>query len=119
LRATADAVQVENAPRLLIICAGTFEETAYEDTLAAGALCDLVWKQFAERKIADSAQIARQIYRDAGDDSQRAMQYSRNARRLLANPALRDDVAFCLRRDCLDFTAEMRDGIVKKHNGLD
>ena len=114
LRATAETVEAENAPRLLIVCAGTFEETAYEDTLAAGALCDLVWKQFADRKIADSAQIARQIYRDVGDDFARAMQYSRNARRLLANPALRDDVAFCLERDCLDFTAEMRDGIVVK-----
>ncbi|HEY3853956.1 MAG TPA: 2-phosphosulfolactate phosphatase [Verrucomicrobiae bacterium] len=114
LCATAEAIRVENAPRLLIICAGTFEETAYEDTLAAGALCDLVWTQFADRRIADSAQIARQIYRVAGDDFSRAMQYSRNARRLLANPALRDDVAFCLQRDSLNFTAQMHDGAVVK-----
>ena len=32
----------------------------------------------------------------------RCAQHSRNARRLLANPDLRDDVPFCLRRDTLD-----------------
>jgi 2-phosphosulfolactate phosphatase len=112
LRATADAIRAENAPRLLVICAGTFEEAAYEDTLAAGALCDLVWDQYERGKIADSAQIARQVYRDAGGNLQAAMQHSRNARRLLANPNLRDDVPFSLRRDSLAFTAELRDGSV-------
>jgi 2-phosphosulfolactate phosphatase len=112
LRALADTVQSENTTRLLIICAGTFEEAAYEDTLAAGALCDLVWKQFERAKIADSAQIAREIYLHANGDLEKAMQYSRNARRLLSNSALCEDVAFCIRHDCLDFSAELRDGAV-------
>jgi 2-phosphosulfolactate phosphatase len=112
LRALADTVQDGNTARLLIICAGTFEEAAYEDTLAAGALCDLVWKQFERAKIADSAQIAREIYLRANGDLVKAMQYSRNARRLLTNPALCEDVAFCMRRDCLDLSAELRDGAV-------
>jgi phosphosulfolactate phosphohydrolase-like enzyme len=38
--------------------------------------------------------------------------HSRNARRLLASAELRDDVPFCLRRDALDLTAELRSGAV-------
>jgi 2-phosphosulfolactate phosphatase len=112
LRTLASAIQRENATRLLVICAGTFEEAAYEDTLAAGALCDLVWKQFEGGRIADSAQIARQIYVASNGNLEQAMEYSRNARRLLSNPALCQDVAFCLRRDCLEVVAELRDGAV-------
>ncbi len=117
LGALAKAIKDENGARLLVICAGTFEEAAYEDTLAAGALCDLVWKQFERGRIADSAQIARQIYLDADGDLMKAMQYSRNARRLLSNPELCEDVSFCLRRDSLKMSAELRDGavVVSRH----
>ncbi len=115
LGALAPRLQSDPAPRLLIVCAGTYDEAAYEDTLAAGALCDLVWAKFAPEpeRISDSAHIARQIYIDAGSDLAGAMQrHSRNARRLLSMPDLRDDVPFCLRRDTLDVTAELRDGAV-------
>ncbi len=117
MRALADVVRKENAERLLVVCAGTFEEAAYEDALAAGALCELVWKRFEGGQIADSAQIARQIYLDSDGDLESAMQYSRNARRLLSNTALRGDVEFCLRRDCMDLTAELRDGAVTASGG--
>jgi 2-phosphosulfolactate phosphatase len=113
LGALARRLGREQAARLLIVCAGTYEEAAYEDTLAAGALCDLVWAQFEPGRISDSAHIARQIYLDAGSDFAGALQrHSRNARRLLSSAELRDDVPFCLRRDALDLTAEMRDGAV-------
>jgi 2-phosphosulfolactate phosphatase len=115
LGALARRLQSEPAARLLIICAGTYDEAAYEDTLAAGALCDLVWAQFALEpgRISDSAHIARQIYLDAGRNVEGAMQrHSRNARRLLSIPGLREDVPFCLRRDALDLTAELRDRAV-------
>jgi 2-phosphosulfolactate phosphatase len=115
LGALARRLQSEQAARLLIICAGTYDEAAYEDTLAAGALCDLVWAQFETEpgRISDSAHIARQIYLDAGSDVEGAVQrHSRNARRLLSLAGLREDVPFCLRRDALDVTAELRDGAV-------
>ncbi|HEV7925810.1 MAG TPA: 2-phosphosulfolactate phosphatase [Verrucomicrobiae bacterium] len=115
LDALAGRIRREQAANLLVVCAGTFDEAAYEDTLAAGALCDLLWEQFeAEpRRISDSAHIARQIYLDARGDEASAMQrHSRNARRLLSISDLRDDVPFCLRRDVLDFAAELRDGAV-------
>jgi 2-phosphosulfolactate phosphatase len=112
LAALADRIRAIAAERLLIVCAGTFEEAAYEDTLAAGALCDLVWTRFSHAPIADSALIARDIYRQAKGDLVAAVQPARNARRLLASPELRDDVAFCLRRDWLDRTAELRNGAI-------
>jgi 2-phosphosulfolactate phosphatase len=111
--AVARRIRSERVQRLFIICAGTYEEAAYEDTVAAGALCDLLWAQFKPEKISDSAHMARQVYLDAKDDIFGAVQrHSRNARRLLDNLELRDDVAFCLRRDALDLTAEARDGVV-------
>jgi 2-phosphosulfolactate phosphatase len=111
LGALARRIQSGREARLLLICAGTIEEAAYEDTLAAGALCDLLWPSFEPSPVSDSAHIARRIYLDASGDVEQAMrQHSRNARRLLANPDLRDDVPFCLRRDALDVTAELRDG---------
>lgn len=112
LRALAGSIRKDNPAKLLVICAGTFEETAYEDTLAAGALCDLVWSQFERGPVADSAQIARQIYLSAQANMEKSIQFSRNARRLLANPELRGDVAFCLRRDCFEIVAELRAGSV-------
>jgi 2-phosphosulfolactate phosphatase len=115
LGALARRLHREQAARLFIICAGTYDQAAYEDTLAAGALCDLLWAQFdlEPGRISDSAHIARRIYLDAGSDVEGAMQrHSRNARRLLSLAGLRDDVPFCLRRDALDLTAELRDGAV-------
>jgi 2-phosphosulfolactate phosphatase len=113
LGAVAKRLRSEQAERLVIVCAGTYEEAAYEDALAAGALCDLLWAQFEPARISDSAHIARQIYLDSGSDFGGALQrHSRNARRLLASAELRDDVAFCLRRDALDLTAELLEGAV-------
>jgi 2-phosphosulfolactate phosphatase len=113
LDALAGRIRSEQAARLLIICAGTYQQAAYEDTLAAGALCDLLWAQFEPGRISDSAHMARQIYLDAGSDYDAALQrHSRNARRLLSSAELRDDVAFCLRRGAVDLTAELRDGAV-------
>jgi 2-phosphosulfolactate phosphatase len=115
LDAVAWRIRVEKVQRLFVVCAGTYEEAAYEDTVAAGALCDLLWAQFDTERISDSAHIARQIYLNAKDDILGAVELrSRNARRLLANPELRDDVAFCLRRDVMDLTAAVgSDGAVR------
>ena len=115
LAAVAGELRNELAECLCIICAGTYEEAAFEDTVAAGALCDLLWRHFGGGPdgISDSAQIARQIYLDAAADVPGAIAgRSRNARHLLSVAGLREDVAFCLRRDALDVVAEMRQGAV-------
>jgi 2-phosphosulfolactate phosphatase len=114
LAAVAAWIEREKPDRLLVVCAGTFEEAAYEDTWAAGALCELVWKQFQNAAVADSAHIAREIYLGAQRDPVGALQHSRNARRLLANPELRDDVAFCWQRDALQVVGELRNGAVER-----
>jgi 2-phosphosulfolactate phosphatase len=114
MAAVAEWLQREKPVRLLIVCAGTFEEAAYEDTWAAGALCDLVWKQFQGAAVADSAQIAREIYLGAQRDPDVALEHSRNARRLLASPDLCDDVTFCWQRDLFEVVGELRNGAVER-----
>jgi 2-phosphosulfolactate phosphatase len=114
LTAVARWLQTEKPERLLIVCAGTFEEAAYEDTWAAGALCELVWNQFQGTAVADSAQIAREIYFGAQRDPDGALQYSRNARKLLGDPELHDDVAFCWQRDLFAVVGELRNGAVER-----
>ena len=114
LSAIATWLQKQKPAHLILVGAGTYEESAYEDTLAVGALADLVWDNYQHGHITDSAQIARQIYRACGGDLLRAMDFSRNAQRLLANPDLHDDVAVSLRRDIVDLLAELKDGRVEK-----
>lgn len=107
LSVVANWVVSQRLENLLVVCSGTLEEASYEDVLGAGALCDEVWAQFAGGQVADSAQVAREIYRQGSDDLLAAVQHARNARRLLALPNLRDDVALCLRRDSVNIVAEM------------
>ncbi|PAW81298.1 MAG: 2-phosphosulfolactate phosphatase [Pedosphaera sp. Tous-C6FEB] len=113
LGAVADWIARERVENLLVVCSGTLEEASYEDVLGAGALCDAVWAQFAGGKVADSAQVAREIYRLGCGDLLAAVQRARNARRLLALPKLRDDVPLCLQRDTANVLAELtREGAV-------
>jgi 2-phosphosulfolactate phosphatase len=115
LGATGRLLQQERPTELLLVCGGTFEQAAYEDVLGAGALCDLLWSNFDADAISDSAQIARRLYLLEQPDLMGAMSRSRNARRLLANPELADDVAFCLQRDQYGLIAELgSDGAVKQ-----
>lgn len=85
--------------RVWIVCAGTGEGAALEDTLLAGALCEALAQAVAGLEFEDSAEIARAAYAGVRDDLPRAVCRARNARRLLARPELREDVAFCLQRD--------------------
>lgn len=115
LRAIATWIGEEKPRSLLLICSGTVDQAAYEDALAAGALCDLIWPSYSTGIVSDSSQIARQIYRLSRDDLFTAAQNGRNARRLLAHPELQDDVQFCLQCDTIHFLAELcNDGIVRK-----
>ena len=114
LRALASWIQREPPADLRLVCSGTHEEAAYEDTLAAGALCELIGSNEPAGQGSDAVALARQIYRAAQGDLLAAMQHSRNARRLLAIPELRDDVPLCLRRDTLEFIATQRaDGTIR------
>jgi 2-phosphosulfolactate phosphatase len=115
LGALATRIAAENPPHLLLICAGTYDRSSYEDTLAAGALADAVWHQYGRGRVADSTHLARLAYQQARPDLLAAMTYAQNGRRLLSIPELRDDVPYCLRRDTIGFVAGMiADGTVQR-----
>lgn len=115
LRATADFISKTNPSRLLLICSGTYENAALEDSLAAGALCDLLWDNFQQDEIGDSAEMARKIFLESKCDLVGALRGSWNARRLNSVSELRDDVPFCLQRDIFNLVALLGDdGAIRK-----
>src|SRR5439155_15999244 len=115
LRAVVNLIRQELPPRLILVCAGTHNQAALEDTLAAGALCERLWPYYASGHVADSAEIARRIYPLLQADLLGAMKHSRNGLRLLNHPELRGDVYFCVQRETLGFVAGLQtDGTVRK-----
>ena len=112
--------------QVLLVCAGTRENMALEDVLAAGAMCEILVGQTpldplgrgeGVLQMSDSAEIARRVYAQAKSDLPAAVRSSENARRLLAIPELRDDVPFCLQRDVCPLIAKMEaDGSVRKQS---
>ena len=64
--------------------------------------------------LSDSAEIALRAYAQAKSNLVEAVCRSENARRLLAIPELRDDVAFCLQQDIYNLVAALgRDGAIR------
>jgi 2-phosphosulfolactate phosphatase len=107
LTATADFLRAEN--EILLVCAGTGENAAAEDILAAGALVDLLssGKSTHTNKSSHST-AARTAYVQAMlTHLEKNLAASENGRRLLAIPELRDDVAFCAQRDVFNLVARM------------
>jgi len=108
LTATAEFLRQKNFENILLVCAGTGENQADEDVLAAGALTELLTaREDARPTISDPTEIARRAWLEAKPDLSAAVCDSENARRLLAIPELRDDVAFCLQRDICFLVAKM------------
>jgi 2-phosphosulfolactate phosphatase len=153
LMATAEFLRRNQFETILLICAGTGENQADEDVLAAGALCELLnapdsinplaadvnplhlkpgevkadshrllQPKGAKREplgrgegVDDSTQVARQAWLSAKPDLLGMVRNAENARRLLAIPELREDVAFCLQRDIFPLVAKMEsDGTIRR-----
>jgi 2-phosphosulfolactate phosphatase len=115
LTATAKFLQQNNFENVLLVCAGTGENAALEDVLAAGALCEILLSSKSVETISDAAEIALRTYAQAKSDLAAAIGHSQNGRRLLAIPELRDDVAFCLQRDTFPLIAKMEtDGVIRR-----
>ncbi|HLP77546.1 MAG TPA: 2-phosphosulfolactate phosphatase [Candidatus Paceibacterota bacterium] len=108
LAATARAVQQSAPESLIIICSGTFKQTALEDALGAGALCDMLWDRLSRTSISDAALMAHKLYQLGKADVLKAASESRNGRKLLANPDLHDDVPFCMQVDKCNFAAALQ-----------
>ncbi len=115
LDSIADHLKRIRPDHLLVVCGGTFEQMAYEDILAAGAICDAVWEQCAGGAVADSALAARRLYRSEREDLKGALSLSRNGRRLLSRPELADDLAWCASPNTFPLVAALQpDGRVIK-----
>lgn len=114
LRALAERIAEEPSSHLLLVCSGTFEEAALEDTLAAGALIDLLGTDWERGHFSDGARMARNLFRSVANDLEGALAASLNGSRLLQKPALRDDVAFCARRDAIPLVAIQKDDRVMR-----
>jgi len=115
LTPTAGFVSRQPGADLLLVCAGTGNGAALEDTLAAGAFCEQLLSLGPGLEPFDSAEIARRVYRQAQPDLMAAARRSQNARHLLAEPGLGDDVAFCLHVDSVPLVAILgTDGAIRK-----
>ena len=114
LAATAEFLRGEN--EILLICAGTGENAADEDILAAGALTELLSaREDARPTLSEPSDSARRRFTELKTDLATALGSSENGRRLLAIPELRDDVAFCVRRDVFNLVAIMQeDGSLRR-----
>jgi 2-phosphosulfolactate phosphatase len=115
MSAAVEFVISHNPERLLLVCAGTGEATALEDVLCAGAFCEMLSETPFPPTMDDSAEIARRAYRDSMHDLPAAVGFSRNARRLMANSALHNDVEFCLRWNRFHLVPVLgKDGMFRK-----
>jgi phosphosulfolactate phosphohydrolase-like enzyme len=114
LAATVERVRKLAPENLLLVGSGTADQAAYEDALAAGALCDLVWEDYRDGAIADSARIARRLFQIEQENLLAAVSESRNGRRLLTHAELRDDVSYCLQRDTVTLVAVMERNEVRR-----
>lgn len=111
----AERLTLETVKSVIIVCSGTGEEAAYEDTLAAGALCEVLLRRGVAGRVVDSAQIAKAVYELEQSNLLRAIQRANNGVRLLGIPELRQDVEFCLRRNAIPMLAQLgADGVVRR-----
>jgi len=110
LSATAKFLHQLAPEEILLVCAGTGTGVALEDVLAAGALAELLTTEAATSPARpDATEIARQTFRQMKSDLSAALGSSQNGRRLLANPKLHDDVAFCAQEDVFALAVAMDD----------
>lgn len=120
LAATTDWLYRSGLSQLVIVCAGTLEHSALEDTLGAGALVDRIWNSTRGGWIDDAAQVALQVYRSNHEDILSAAGQGRNGSRLLSLPELADDVPLCLIPDRFDFAAlRTADGSIRREQEVD
>lgn len=100
-------LRARNPALLRLICAGTFEETALEDVIAAGLVCE----QLPEAELTDSAVIAQATARRFGGAE--GLYLARNGRALLAK-GRRNEIEWCARISSLDVLAAMEFGVVRR-----
>jgi 2-phosphosulfolactate phosphatase len=112
LTATTDYLRTAKPSQLVIVCGGTYEEAALEDTLAAGAIAESVLDLFDECD--DASQAARLLFASA--PVEKTLPQAKNAQRLLSLPDLAEDVEHCLQSDRYPFTATVAaNGMIRRN----
>jgi 2-phosphosulfolactate phosphatase len=106
LSALGQTIRDYRPEQLLLVCAGTGENSALEDVLGAGAICDFLWNDLGQAA-SDAARLARDHYCNSRDQLLEIASQAANARRLLGIAGLAKDVAFCFERDAYPFVGEM------------
>jgi 2-phosphosulfolactate phosphatase len=92
--------------QLLLVCAGTGYNSALEDVLGAGAICDFLWNDLGQAA-SDAARLARDHYCNSCDQLLKNASQAANARRLFSIESLAKDVPFCFHRDTFPVIGEM------------
>lgn len=119
LRAVTETLDTLRPRQLVIVAAGTFEEVAYEDVFAAGALLDRVSPLWQRGALTDSARIAHATFLQAEHSIDTIKSSARNARKLLSVPELAADVDVCLKSDSIPLNASLHpDGLIRPMRGF-
>jgi 2-phosphosulfolactate phosphatase len=116
LGATAEFLRGEKVETILLVCAGTGENPADEDIIAAGALVDALssGKDTHSNKTGNTLAARAAYFQAVQMGLEGKIGLSENGARLLTIPELREDVAFCLQRDIFPLVAQMEaDGAIR------
>jgi 2-phosphosulfolactate phosphatase len=117
LGATAEILRWNNFQNILLVCAGTGENQADEDIIAAGALVEALssGKDTHSNKTGNSLAARAAYFQAVQTGLEKKIALSENGARLLAIPELHDDVPFCLQRDVFPLIARMgTDGEIRR-----
>lgn len=118
LRTLTETLDQLRPKQLVIVCAGTFEQVAYEDVFAAGALIESLRHLCDNDCLSDSAHIAHATFLKAGS-VEPIRQLARNARKLLSVPELAPDVHLCFAKNSVRLNAALfNDGTVRALPGF-
>lgn len=105
MAAIARYVSALDVDEVIVVCGGTGDHGAAEDTLGAGALCQRLEALGSMTHIDDSVWMARSLFELCRSDLPKALANSYNGRRLLTYPDLAADVPLCATIDTLDVIA--------------
>jgi phosphosulfolactate phosphohydrolase-like enzyme len=111
----ADRINREQPECLLLVCSGTKDQSALEDVLGAGALCESIGATYSDEQLSDAAAMAREVYRAAKNHLVPAIHRTQNGRRLAAIPELEPDLKSCAQLDTLYcLAARQKNGTIRR-----
>jgi len=105
----AQVLDSEDSASVLIVCAGTGEDFALEDAVAAGGLVD----RLGHNSLSDAAVLVKSLYREAKADLPSYLRQSRNGR-ALAEIGKAQDVEECARLSATQTVGVMQGDAVQK-----